>query len=217
LSEAALREMSELNQALASLGVEEAEAVFDPSLMRGLDYYTGPVFEAHLPTAPQFGSVMGGGRYDQLVTRFLDQNIPATGASIGLDRLMEALAQLGKIQTIPTMTKVLVLALRGVPTSELLGLANDLRREGIATEVFFGGSKVGFRDQLSVANAKQVPVAVILGEDELKAGTVSVKDLRVGAQARAGLQDREAYRKAGKAGQVVVPRTELVKTVKQML
>jgi len=217
LSEVALQEMAELNQALASLGVEEAEAIFDPSLMRGLDYYTGPVFEAHLPTAPQFGSVMGGGRYDQLVTRFLDQNIPATGASIGLDRLMEALAQLGKIQTIPTMTKVLVLALRGVPTSELLSLANDLRREGIATEVFFGGSKVGFRDQLSVANAKQVPVAVILGEDELKAGTVSVKDLRVGAQARAGLQDREAYRKAGKAGQVVVPRAELIKTVQQML
>ena len=217
ISEAALQEMSELNQALTSLRVEEDEAVFDPSLMRGLDYYTGPVFEAHLPAAPEFGSVMGGGRFDQLVARFLDQSIPATGASIGLDRLMAALAHLGKVQTVHTLTKVLVLSLRGVPTSELLTIASDLRQEGIPTEVYFGDSKVGFRDQLSAANAKEVPIAVIIGEDELKAGQVSIKDLRVGLQARAGIQDRQEFKKAGKAGQVTISRRDLVKTVKQML
>ena len=130
---------------------------------------------------------------------------------------MDALVLIGKIKTTPTTTKVLVLSLRGVPTSELLSIANDLRAEGIPTEVFFGDSKVGFRDQLSAANAKQVPVAVILGEDELKAGNVSIKDLRAGRQARSGIQDREEYKKSGKAGQVTIPRADLVKTVKQML
>jgi histidyl-tRNA synthetase len=217
ISDAAVQEMLELNQALASLRVDEVEAVFDPSLMRGLDYYTGPVFEAHLPAAPQFGSVMGGGRYDQLVARFMDQSVPATGASIGLDRFMDALTHIGKIKTVHTVTQVLIVSLPGVPTGELLSIAHDLRGEGIPTEVFFGDSKTGLRDQLSAANAKQVSVAVILGEDELKAGNVSIKDLRVGMQARAGIQDREEYKKSGKAGQVTVPRSDLVKTVKETL
>jgi histidyl-tRNA synthetase len=116
-----------------------------------------------------------------------------------------------------TTTKVFVLSMKGIPTNELLRIAGDLRAEGIATEVFFGDRKAGFRDQLAVANAKQIPVAVILGEDELKAGNVSVKDLRAGMEARAGIQDREEYRKAGKTGQVTIPRSDLVKTVKQML
>jgi histidyl-tRNA synthetase len=217
ISAGAIKEMSELNEYLGSLRVAEGEVIFDPSLMRGLDYYTGPVFEAVLPGAPQFGSVMGGGRYDQLVARFMDESIPATGASIGLDRFLEALTQIGKIHTPPTTTKVLIVSLRGVPPRELLAIASDLRANGIATEIFFGDAKVSFRDQLSIANAKEVPVAVIVGEDELKAGQVSIKDLRAGMQARAGIQDREQYRKSGKAGQVSVPRGELVSTIKQML
>ena len=212
-----VREMSEFNEALTSLVVQEAEAFFDPSLMRGLDYYTGPVFEAHLTAAPQFGSVMGGGRYDNLVDRFEDEGIPATGASIGLDRLMGALLHIGKIPGTATTTKVLVLSLRNTPTGELLKAAGELRAEAIATEVFFGDSKTGFKDQLSNANARQIPIAVILGEDELKAGNVSIKDLRAGMEARAGIQDREEFRKAGKAGQVTVPRADLLKTVKQLL
>lgn len=217
LADAAVKEMSELNHALSSLGVSEAEAVFDPSLVRGLDYYTGPVFEAWLPTAPQFGSVMGGGRYDNLVARFTEQSIPATGASIGLDRFMDALAHAGKIKTTPTITQVFVLAFRGVPVTELLAIAATLRAEGIPTEIFFGDSKAGFNKQLSAANARQIPVAVIAGEDELKAGTVSIKDLRAGLQARAGIQDHKEFKQAGKAGQVTVPRGELVATVKAML
>ncbi|HTS17263.1 MAG TPA: histidine--tRNA ligase [Verrucomicrobiae bacterium] len=212
-----IREMSEFNEALTGLGVKEAEAFFDPSLMRGLDYYTGPVFEAHLTAAPQFGSVMGGGRYDNLVDRFKDEGIPATGASIGLDRLMSALVHIGKIPSTATTTKVLVLSFRSTPTGELLKAAGELRAEGIATEIFFGDSKTGFKDQLSLANARRIPIAVILGEDELKAGSVSIKDLRAGLEARASIQDREQFRKAGKTGQVTVPRSDLVKTVKAML
>jgi histidyl-tRNA synthetase len=217
LADNVIREMSEFNGALASLGVQETEAVFDPSLMRGLDYYTGPVFEAHLTAAPQFGSVMGGGRYDNLVDRFKDEGIPATGASIGLDRLMSALVHIGKIPSTATTTKVIVLSFRSTPTGELLKIAGELRAENIATEIFFGDAKTGFKDQLSIANARQIPVAVILGEDELKAGSVSIKNLRAGMEARAGIQDREEFRKAGKTGQVTVPRSDFVKTVKAML
>jgi len=216
-SAAALQEMAAFNEALASLGVGQAEAALDPSLMRGLDYYTGPVFETVLPSAPQFGSVMGGGRYDQLVARFMDQGIPATGASVGLDRLMDALGHLGKLKVAPTTTQVLILSLRGVPAGELLRLATELRAQNVPAEVFFGDPSAGIRDQLSLANSRQIPVAVIMGEDELKTGQVAVKDLRVGLQARAAIKDREEFRKSGKSGQVTVPRAEFVKTVKQLL
>ena len=99
----------------------------------------------------------------------------------------------------------------------MLKAAGELRAEGIATEIFFGDSKTGFKDQLSIANARQIRIAVIIGEDELKAGSVSIKDLRAGMEARSGIQDREEFRKAGKTGQVTVPRSDFVKTVKAML
>lgn len=217
VSDDAIREMSVLNEALSCLGVQESDAIFDPSLMRGLDYYTGPVFEAYLPAAPQFGSVMGGGRFDQLVARFMDDGIPATGASIGLDRFIAALVHVGKIKMAPTTTKVLVMAVAGTPTNELLKIVTDLRAAGIACEAFLGDAKAGLRDQMAIANARQIPIAIILGDDELKAGNVSVKDLRVGMESRAGIQNREEYRKAGKAGQLTVPRGSFVTTVKQML
>jgi histidyl-tRNA synthetase len=216
-SAAALQEMAAFNEALASLNIQQAAAVLDPSLMRGLDYYTGPVFETVLPSAPQFGSVMGGGRYDQLVARFMDQGIPATGASVGLDRLIDALTHLGKLKVAPTTTRALILSLRGVPVGELLRLATELRAENVPAEVFFGDPSAGIRDQLSVANNRQIPLAVILGEDELKTGKVSVKDLRVGLQGRVAIKDREEFRKSGKSGQVTVARADLVKTVKQLL
>jgi len=215
-SEAALRETAEFNAALASLCVNQTEAVLDPSLMRGLDIYTGPVFEASLGSAPEI-SFMGGGRYDKLVSRFSSASVPATGASIGLDRLMNTLVQTGKLKLVPTTTRVLVLALPRIQHSELLAVAGSLRQEGIPTEVFFLEPQAAFRDQLSLANARQVPVAVILGEDELKAGTISVKDLRAGMQARVGIKDHGEYKKSGKSGQVTVPRADLVKTVKQLL
>src|SRR5690606_20360073 len=90
-SRAAIEEMRELAEVLAALGVSEDHAWFDPSLARGLDYYTGPVFETIIPKAPKIGSVMGGGRYNGLVSRFLDREIPATGMSVGLDRLLAGL------------------------------------------------------------------------------------------------------------------------------
>jgi histidyl-tRNA synthetase len=109
------------------------------------------------------------------------------------------------------------MAVAGTPTNELLKIVTDLRAAGIACEAFLGDAKAGLRDQMAIANARQIPIAIILGDDELKAGNVSVKDLRVGMESRAGIQNREEYRKAGKAGQLTVPRGSFVTTVKQML
>lgn len=215
LTNRALGEMIELASALECLGVAEERAVFDPSLARGLDYYTGPVYEIVLTQAPQFGSVAGGGRYDQLVERFLENPIPAAGMSFGLDRLMAALTHLGAVKPVATVTKVLIINFPGMPAEEYLRIAAELRGEGIPTEVYFGGKK-GFKQQLSYANAKGIPLAVILGEDELKAGNVSVKDLREGKELREGIKDHEQYRQAGKSGQVTIPRGELAEYVKKL-
>ncbi len=215
-STTALAEMRDLDACLAALGVAESDAVFAPSLTRGLDYYTGPVFEITLPTVAGLGSVMGGGRYDHLVERFHDTPIPGTGASIGLDRLMLGLEQLGKVVAEPTTTRALVIGMKGVPAAELLKLASELRAASVATEVYFGPS-TKMRDQLALANERQIPLAIIVGDDELKNGTVSVKNLRAGLQARAELKDHDQFKAAGKAGQVTVAREELIATVQEML
>ncbi len=214
----ALEEMRELAECLDALGVSEDEAKFDPSLARGLDYYTGPVFEAVIPSAPQFGSVMGGGRYNQLVERFLDRAIPCTGMSVGLDRLLAAMAHLGAIAPESTPVQVLVVTMGRVPKGETLRLAAELRAAGLRTEAFFASKKkMQMGNQLSHADHYGIPVAVIIGEDELAQGLVSVKDLRAGKDLREGIEDREAYREAGKAGQVTIPRADMVTTVRALL
>ncbi len=218
LSKESLQEMNELNRALEKLGVREYDAVFDPSLARGLDYYTGPIFETVLPLAFEFGSVMGGGRYDNLVERFLDFVIPATGASIGLERLLSALKKMNKVKPVSPITKVLVVTLKGISINESLAVAAELRKEGIQAEVYVGKTEsTSLKEQLSFANSKNIPIAVILGEDELKEGKISVKDLIMGKQQREGIKDKEEYRKAGKVGQVTIEREQLIPTIKEML
>ena len=217
--EAAINQLMALDSALEALGISDSEAVFDPALARGLDYYTGPVFEVVLPGAPDFGSVAGGGRYDGLAGRFTGTVIPSTGASIGIDRFIAALRKLGRITDPGSPTKVLVVTIPGTPPGELMKLATELRTAGIATEVFFGqtGVKAGVKDQLALANSRGIPVAILVGEDELKAGTVSVKNMGAGSSERSDIKDPEAYRKAGKAGQVTVERGKMVETVRGII
>lgn len=216
LTDQAIREMRLLAEALDALGVDERHARFDPSLARGLDYYTGPVFEMTLPDAPQIGSVMGGGRYDGLVSRFSDRGIPATGMSIGLDRLLTSLGQMGLVEKPRTLVQVLVVSLGGVPERESLRLASELRAAGFCVEAYFG-KKMNLKNQLSHADHYQIPVAVIVGGDELEKGVVSVKDLLEGKRQRESIEDREQYRQAGKTGQVTVPRSQMVTAVKELL
>ena len=217
LSKGALAEMTSLDEALTALNVSEADAVFDPSLARGLAYYTGPIFEAYLAEAPEMGAVIGGGRYNNLVDRFLEKSIAATGASFGLDRFTAALRKLKSIESAATLTQALIISFPGVPAAYLLKVARLLREAGIRAEVYFGDAKAKMKDQLSLANARQVPVAVIVGPDEMAASQVSIKDLRAGLESRAGVQDREAFRQAGKTAQVTVGLDVLVETVQRLL
>ena len=215
-SRAAVKEMRELADALDALNVPEEDAVFDPSLARGLDYYTGPVYEAILPNT-EVGSVMGGGRYDHLIGRFLNRTIPATGVSIGLDRFMAGLREAGKVPSMIGRIQVLVLSMPSVPAASLLAIASELRAQNVCAVVFFGQTGARVSDQLAYANANSIPCAVVVGEDEIKDNTVSVKDLMVGMQERADVEDREEYRKAGRVGQMTVPRSELVAAVRDVL
>jgi len=217
LSTAALAEMRALDEDLSALGVSEVDAVFDPSLARGLAYYTGPIFEAYLAEAPEMGAVIGGGRYNNLVDRFLEKSIPATGASFGLDRFTAALRKLKAVDSAATLTQALIISFPGVPAAYLLKIARLLREASVRAEVYFGDPKAKMKDQLSLANLRQVPVAVIVGPDEMTAGQASVKDLRAGLQARAEVQDREAFRQAGKTAQVTVGLDALVDTVRGLL
>jgi histidyl-tRNA synthetase len=212
----ALDEMAELARYLDALGVAEDEAPYDPSLTRGLDYYTGPVFEIGLPAAPEFGSVGGGGRYDELCTRFLEERVPATGASIGIDRLIAALASLGIVKKPKTNVQVSIATVGKVPREEVFRLAAELRTLGFNTLTYLGGKK-SMSAQLSDADRYEIPVAVILGEDELANSLVSVKDLIAGKAIREGIIDREAYRSAGRQTQVTVPRAEMEGAIRKML
>jgi histidyl-tRNA synthetase len=217
LSKSALAEMRDLDASLTALGVTEVDAVFDPSLARGLAYYTGPIFEAYLAEAPEMGAVIGGGRYNNLVDRFLEKSIAATGASFGLDRFTAALRKLKAVDSAASLTQAMVISFPGVPAAYLLRIARLLREAGVRTEVYFGDPKAKMKDQLSLANSRRVPVAVIVGPDEMTAGQASVKDLRAGLEARSGVQDREAFRQAGKTAQVTVGLDALVGTVRGLL
>jgi histidyl-tRNA synthetase len=210
---AALAEVRELLGHLDALGVSETAARFDPSLARGLAYYTGTVYEGTLPGAG-VGSVIGGGRYDGLVSRFSDQSVPAVGASIGLDRLITGLQNLGlELGTSATTAKVIVLVMPGVAATVASRAADELRRAGVATELYVGDAigKVG--RQLAYANAQGFLAAVMLGSNEMRDDTVTVKDLLAGSESRAQITDNSAYRSAGSAGQLTVPRAELVAVV----
>jgi histidyl-tRNA synthetase len=214
LTVSALAEMSELADALEALEIDEAHARFDPSLARGLDYYTGPVFETVFPQAPEFGSVMGGGRYNQLVERFLNRPIPCTGMSVGLDRLLAALTHLGCAPVVAAGAQVLVVTMGRVALSESLKVAQELRAAGLPTEVFIASKKkMKMGSQLSHADHYGIPVA----EDELAQGLVSIKDLMAGKEQREHIEDRDAYREAGKSGQTTVARAEMVAEVQRIL
>jgi histidyl-tRNA synthetase len=215
-AEAAVAEMRELDECLTALGVSEHRAPFTPRLARGLDYYTGPVFELVFPQALEFGSLGGGGRYNGLVARFLDKEVPCTGFAFGIDRLMAALRQAGLTDAERTTAQALVVTIGKVPPCETLRLASDLRQAGVRTETYFG-AKMNMQSQLSHADFYGIPVAVILGEDELARGLVSIKDLAAGKKQRESIADHETYRKAGRVTQVTVGREEAAAAVKTML
>ncbi len=204
-----------ISKHLYALGYGDDQVTLDLSIARGLAYYTGPVFEANLTEAPQFGSVFGGGRYDGLVQRFLGEKVPATGASIGVDRLLAALQHLGRVGSRRSTSQVLVLNMDPDLEAEVLAMTFELRRAGIAAELFLGKAKnVG--KQLKYADRCGVPLALLYGSDEKERGIVTLKDLEVGRELSAEVEKREDWIQA-RPGQREVPRADVAETVAKIL
>ncbi len=213
-------ELEEIAALLAAQGYGPDRIVIDPSVVRGLGYYTGPVFEAELTfeilddkgRPRQFGSVAGGGRYDDLVKRFTGQAVPATGISIGVDRLLAALREKGRIAG-ENRGPVVVTVMDRDRMADYQAMAGELRRAGIRAEVYLGNPK-NFGNQLKYADKRNSPIAIIQGGDEAARGVVQIKDLYLGARIAA-----EASHEEWKAqpAQTEVPLADMVAEVRRIL
>lgn len=215
-----VRELEEISALLDAQGYGPDRIVIDPGVVRGLGYYTGPVYEAELTfqiadekgRPRNFGSVAGGGRYDGLVKRFTGQDVPATGVSIGVDRLLAALRAKGRVAS-SSEGPVVVTVMDRDRMADYLSMVGELRQAGIRAEVYLGNPK-HFGNQLKYADKRRSPVAVIQGGNEAGAGTVILKDLILGAKIaeRATLEEWK-----DQPAQVEVPRADLVAAVRKLL
>ncbi|MCF3595716.1 histidine--tRNA ligase [Rhodobacteraceae bacterium LMO-12] len=213
-------ELEEIAALLAAQGYGPDRIVIDPSVVRGLGYYTGPVYEAELTfeildekgRKRQFGSVAGGGRYDDLVKRFTGQAVPATGVSIGVDRLLAALREKGRIVS-KSQGPVVVTVMDRERMADYQAMVGELRAAGIRAEVYLGNPK-NFGNQLKYADKRESPVAVIAGSEEFEAGRVQIKDLILGAKIAENATLEEWKERPS---QFEVKRTELVAKVREIL
>ncbi|MEM9705532.1 MAG: histidine--tRNA ligase [Pseudomonadota bacterium] len=216
-----LETLSEISAQLSAAGVGDASAKIDLSVIRGLEYYSGPVFEAELNGTltdekgqrVQVGSIAAGGRYDGLVARFKGAEVPAVGVSIGVSRLLTALALMENAAE-TSRGPVIVLALDRERMADYQAMARELRAAGLRAEVYLGGS--GMRAQMKYADKRESPVAVIEGEDEHARGEVTIKDLALGAALASEIEDNKAWRE-GQPAQFSVPRSDLVAGVQKAL
>ncbi|NBB49857.1 histidine--tRNA ligase [Rhizobium sp. CRIBSB] len=218
-------ELYQIYSIVSSCGYDATRIKIDPSVVRGLEYYTGPVYEAELTfdvtnekgEKVVFGSVGGGGRYDGLVSRFMGQPVPATGFSIGVSRLMTALKNLGKLGQDEVLGPVLVTVMDG--DVESMGryqrFTQQLRAEGIRAEMYQGNWKK-FGNQLKYADRRGAPIAIIQGGDERAQGVVQIKDLIEGKRLSGEITDNAEWREA-RVAQEVVAEAELVAKVKEIL
>jgi histidyl-tRNA synthetase len=189
----------------AGYGVDRIK--IDPAVVRGLEYYTGPVFEIELTFKVQnekgqdvvFGSVGGGGRYDGLVSRFRSEPVPATGFSIGVSRLAHALKLTGNLGVEEPLGPVVVLVLDKEQTARYQAITSGLRRAGIRAEMFMGNTK-NFGKQVAYADKRNSPAVIIEGTQERELGKVQIKDLIAGKEAAKAIADNAEY-KAARPGQ----------------
>jgi len=215
-----LKKLSELVEA-SGYGADRIR--IDPSIIRGLEYYTGPVFEAELTfevkdekgRPVRFGSVGGGGRYDDLVARFTGQKVPATGFSIGVSRLQAALNALNADKASPAGGPVIVTVMEKERIADYQKLVQALRNGGIRAELYLGNPKK-FGKQLEYADKRGSPCVVIQGSDERAKGEVTLKDLVEGAKAAAAIKDNKEWKEARPA-QVSVKEADLVAEVRKIL
>ena len=220
-----VEELTLIGAMVSGAGYDTDRVKIDPSVVRGLEYYTGPVYEAELlfdvtnekGEKVVFGSVGGGGRYDGLVSRFMGQPVPATGFSIGVSRLMTALKNLGKLGASEIIEPVLVTVMDG--DADAMGryqkMTQDLRAAGIRAEMYQGNWKK-FGNQLKYADRRGCPIAIIQGGDERAAGVVQIKDLIEGKRLSGEIEDNAEWREA-RVAQETVPEGDLAEKVRAML
>jgi histidyl-tRNA synthetase len=222
------QELAEIASLVNAAGYGDRVRI-DKTVVRGLEYYTGPVYEVEL-TFPiegedgkpvRFGSVAGGGRYDGLVARFRGEPVPATGFSIGVSRLTAALQHLGKIDTKPEPGPVVVTVFPDVPIAEYQHLVAQLRDaeyapgKKIRAELYLGSGKFGA--QMKYADKRGSPCVVIQGGNEKEKGEVQIKDLILGAEIAGLSKDRDDYLKKQAEAQFAVKESELVEAVCKVL
>jgi len=220
-------ELVEIGKLVAASGYGPDRIRIDPSVVRGLEYYTGPVYEVELTLETKdekgrpvrFGSVGGGGRYDGLVSRFRGEPVPATGFSIGVSRLQAALTMLGKLDTVPEFGPVVVTVFDRDRIAEYQKMVADLRGANIRAELYLGNPK-NMGNQLKYADRRHSPCVIIQGSDEKDdpAGPqVLLKDLILGAELAKLEKDRDEYLQKQGEAQTKVPQASLVDEVRKIL
>jgi histidyl-tRNA synthetase len=217
-----INELEQMVKLIRSAGFGSKRAQITPQIVRGLEYYTGPVFECELlmdtkdedGNTVRFGSVGGGGRYDDLVARFTGAQVPATGFSIGVSRLYAALQHLKLNKTSDTLAPVIVLVMDKDRQGDYWRMVQQLRAADIRAEIYVGTA--GMKAQMKYADKRGAPLVVIQGGDEKANGQVQIKDLRLGTKLAANIESREEYASA-RLAQVMVAESDLVAEVRKML
>jgi histidyl-tRNA synthetase len=217
-----IEELKQIRNLLVDAGYGSLRVKPSAKTVRGLEYYTGPVFEAELTfpatdesgQAVRFGSVGGGGRYDGLVSRFRSQPVPATGFSIGVSRLYAALSHLGKIGAAKAAGPVVVLVMDKTRVGDYQRMAKQLRDAGIRAEMYVG--EAGMKAQMKYADKRGSPAVIIQGEDERAKGEVTIKDLLEGSRLSGEISDHAEWKEARPA-QFSVSEGDLVAAVQKLL
>jgi histidyl-tRNA synthetase len=218
----AIDQLDEVVRTCLAGGYGSAKIRPDASVVRGLEYYTGTVFEVELTFEVRnerglpvvFGSVGGGGRYDGLVSRFRSEPVPATGFSIGVSRLATALRLTGNLEQAAMPGPVVVLVMDRDQTARYQEMVSRLRNAGIRAEMFLGATK-NFGKQLAYADKRNSPAVIIEGSDERARGVVQIKDLAAGKAAAATITDNAEW-KAERPGQFECANADLVARVAEL-
>ena len=219
--QAGCRELAEIDAILTATGFGPDRVAFDTSIVRGLGYYTGPVFEAELLAdikdkkgrPVRIGSIGGGGRYDDLVSRFRGQAVPATGFSFGVSRFVTALQKMNALET-GSKPPVIICAFDRSLMAEYFKMATDIRAAGFRAEVFIGAGNV--TKQMKYVDRRGAQLAVLMGEDELSAGQVTVKDMHLGAEMAKAIESNEEW-KSSRPAQETISRDNLIDYLKSAL
>jgi histidyl-tRNA synthetase len=215
ISAEGILELKQIREYLTAMAIDSEKTVIDLTIVRGLGYYTGPVFETTLLDLPEFGSVFSGGRYDNLVERFLNKSFPAVGSSIGVDRLLAALIELKALKLSSSTSKVLVTVMDRDRVADYLKILHELRAAGIPSEIYSGDTK-NLTKQIKYGDKVGIPFAVIAGSDEFAAGQITVKNLIKGRARGEETADRDQWL-AAEGFQERIPMVDLIAYLRKHL